>query len=529
MALLCALALDVRAHQRGEVAGYQVLLTATPAQIMASIQTGLDPDSYALVDLLTRKSYEVAAVKVVYWTIDGKGLPTLASGALFVPVIYPGTTVPVFAYLHGTLTRHADLPSNLGGVESMIGWVMAMDGYLAVLPDYIGMEFGPGIHPYSHAATEASATVDLLKAVQALCLFPAIPAKPNGNLYLSGYSQGGHAALATQRELQSNPIPGLALQKTVAGSGAYSMSGVQKLFMLANPNYPNPAFIPYMILGYQGVYGNLYTKLNQVFKGPYHTFIEGLFDGSKTVEEIDAYLPVNWMEMLTNQYLKGFRYDYYHPSNVAMRDNDLINWKPASDLHLYYCNCDELVAKENSMVAYLSFLMKGSLNVTLLSLGNFSHAECAPYMLIVAKLQFDLASGLLLSPPDKETVAAGLKSGGADEVAFLMDALDPEATMSANDLYANPVVAGFFQGDLTVAVQLELFPNPATDRVFVTLPDGLGSSVQIRVYDMQGRVVLFLTDCENLVELDVSGLPEGLYQVVIPDLPGCTGRIMVVR
>ena len=56
---------------------------------------------------------------------------------------------------------------------------------------------------------EASASVDMMEAVIELCTSPLVLAKPDGNLYLSGYSQGAHAALATQLELEANPLPGL--------------------------------------------------------------------------------------------------------------------------------------------------------------------------------------------------------------------------------------------------------------------------------------------------------------------------------
>ncbi|TNF41227.1 MAG: hypothetical protein EP310_07630, partial [Bacteroidetes bacterium] len=182
--------------ERGSIVKVIPMLTATPEQVMQNLQLYLDETSYPLVDLFTSKTYSVNAVKLIYETIDGRGNPTVASGVVFLPVVTETTYMPVFSYLHGTLTRDLDAPSNLKGIESIIGWIMAMDGYISVLPDYIGMGDGPGVHPYSHAASEASASVDMLKAAMEYCETTLV--KPNGNLYLSGYSQGAHAALATQ-------------------------------------------------------------------------------------------------------------------------------------------------------------------------------------------------------------------------------------------------------------------------------------------------------------------------------------------
>jgi hypothetical protein len=290
----------------------------------------------------------------------------------------------------------AEVPSKLAGIESIIGWIMAMDGYISILPDYIGMGAVPGQqHPYCHAASEASASIDMLKAAMQLCGNPMVLAKPDGNLYLCGYSQGAHAVLATQRELQITPVAGLNLSKTVAGSGAYSLSYIQKNYLFDHSIYPSPSFLPYLLLGYQSVYGNLYSDLSQVFTPYYSALIPQLFNGLNTGSYIDAQLPEDWKTMFKPGYLSDVKYRYFHPVNVALRLNDVINWKPRTDLHLYYSTGDEVVARENSLLAYMTFLLKGSSKVTCLPVGSLGHAETAPYVLLLAKIQFDLATGML--------------------------------------------------------------------------------------------------------------------------------------
>ena len=197
--------------QRGHIVLATTVESWSPEEIMAELDTQFDDPTYALINLITYKNYSVSAVKVVYETIDGQGDPAEASGMIFLPQPAEMSYLPMMSYLHGTLTSFSDLPSNLGGAESVVGWIMAMDGYISVLPDYLGMGdySDPSIHPYHHADTEASASVDLLKAALQYCSSPEVYAKPSGDLYLSGYSQGAHAALATQRELQSDPLPGL--------------------------------------------------------------------------------------------------------------------------------------------------------------------------------------------------------------------------------------------------------------------------------------------------------------------------------
>lgn len=501
--------------QRGTIVNAIPVATLTPAQIMQGLQINMDETSFALIDNFTYKKYSVNAVKVIYNTIDGKGNPTIASGVVFLPAVQNETYLPVFSYLHGTLTRDADAPSNLVGIESTIGWIMSMDGYISVLPDYLGLGDGPGIHLYTHSESEASASIDLLKAATLLCLNPLIKSKPDGNLYLSGYSQGAHAALATQKELEANPLPNLTLQKTVAGSGAYSLSYIQKNFIFNNPSYTNPSFLPYLLLGYQDVYGNLYTNLNQVFVSPYNTDIPGYFDGLKDVEEIDSYLPANWKSMFVPKYLWNIQFNYFHPVNVDLRKNDLINWKPKTDLYLYFSTGDELVAKENSMLAYLSFLLKGSNKVTCLPVSSLTHAATAPYVLLLAKIQFDCASGINPCGLNLTTLVSLLKSGSNTDISMFEAALNENATLDENEIYANKEIKSYLDVAEEKTQLLNIYPNPSNDVVSIEIPSELGLNSRLNMYDMQGKIVHNEIVTRNIIQLNVKQFGTGVYKIVL--------------
>lgn len=530
--LLIVAVLTINANvfaQRGTIVEAIPMTTLTPLQIMQNLQLNMDELSFSLIDYFTYKKYDVNAIKVIYNTIDGKGNPIIASGVVFLPVLQEETYVPVFSYLHGTLTKDLDVPSNLMGIESTIGWIMSMDGYISVLPDYIGMGDGPGIHPYSHAESEASASIDLLKAAGLLCTNPLLKAKPDGNLYLSGYSQGAHAALATQRYLETNPIPNLTLQKTVAGSGAYSLSYIQKNFLFKNPTYPNPSFLPYLILGYQDVYENLYTNLNQVFVPPYDTEITGYFDGSKTVEEIDSYLPVTWKSMFVPTYLRNIQYRYFHPVNIALRKNDLIRWKPKTDLHLYYCNCDELVAKENSMLAYLSFILRGSRSVTCLPVGPFTHADCAPFVLLLAKIQFDCASGINPCGLHLPELSSLTKSASLTDLSMFELALNNTETLDVNQIYENKEIAAYFDIDDEKTQFLNIYPNPASDLVFIEIPPKSGANSRLCLYDMQGKLVHNEIVTKEIVQLNVKEFRGGVYKIILNGNLNRTATLVINR
>jgi hypothetical protein len=375
------------AQNRGDVISVELLQIRSPEDILQDVVTFADDLPADLVRDLVVTRYQVWGFRVVYHTIDGQGQPTVASGFISAPF---GSTErsPVVVYHHGTFTQDARAPSNLG-FETILGFAYSSDGYVAVLPDYLGFGANPGFHPYVHAATEASASVDLLRAARSLLASAHFPL--NGQVFLTGYSQGGHAVMATLREIERNYAEEFNVVMTVAGSGPYSVSGVQYDFTTGNPLYPSRAYLPYVLTGYQTVYGNLYSDLSEVYVPPYDTLIPELFNRENTIGEIESALPTAWQEIFQPDFMEAITSDPNHPVRIALADNDLLDFTPQSRVLLVYCSEDEQVSPVNATVAWFvyKFVKQSPAPIGRLSLGPFSHGECIPYALIVGKLSFD--------------------------------------------------------------------------------------------------------------------------------------------
>ena len=75
------------------------------------------------------------------------------------------------------------------------------------------------------------------------------------------------------------------------------------------------------------------------------------------------------------------------------------------------------------------------------------------------------------------------------------------------------------------AIALNLYPNPAQNRVTISYNPGNNSQVTMQVYDVMGRLqisqALALSDT-NTTDLDVSNYPAGTY---IVQLIGNTGSV----
>lgn len=166
--------------------------------------------------------YDVANHRIEYLTTDAQGREIVASGLVAVPVKAAGAKSPVFAYQHGTTFVDAEAPSNHATADEA-AVILASLGYIVVAPDYVGYGVSKGApHPYLLSAPTAAAMIDLLTAAQTWRRRSAVI--DNGQLFLTGYSEGGYATVATHRTMQLTRSPHLAnLRAVVAGAGPYDV------------------------------------------------------------------------------------------------------------------------------------------------------------------------------------------------------------------------------------------------------------------------------------------------------------------
>jgi len=166
--------------------------------------------------------YGVVSYRLEYLTTDSDGREVRASGLVSVPQKAAGAASPVLSYQHGTIFRDEEAPSN-HAVASEVAVVMASLGYIVLAPDYVG--FGASRdtpHPYLLAEPSAAATVDFLTAARTWRGQAGVA--DNGQLFLTGYSEGGYVTMAAHRALQAAGSPHLQqLRMVVPGAGPYDV------------------------------------------------------------------------------------------------------------------------------------------------------------------------------------------------------------------------------------------------------------------------------------------------------------------
>lgn len=325
--------------------------------------------------------------KIVYKTIDWENNSVIASGLMIIPTDVTGA-LDIASYQHGTLSKKRNAPSqNING-EAIVGIAFSADSkYLSVLPDYLGLGESPGIHPYIHSKTEATAVIDMLRATRNFCQESNIAL--TDKLFLLGYSQGGHATVAAQKEIEENYASEFTLTATAPLSGPYNVSGVQADVIIKPEAYPSPGYLPYIMQGYNEIY-KIYPNVIDYMVEPYSSFIPGMFDGNTEIGAIDNVMPEIPNEILKPEVLQEFRTNLAHPFRKALIENDLIDWKPVTPMQMCACTGDKHVSYQNALVAYYSFVNKGSSSVVYPTIIEGSdHNSCAFPALLATKAFFE--------------------------------------------------------------------------------------------------------------------------------------------
>jgi len=343
---------------------------------------------------------DVSCYKLTYKTPDASAALINASGLACLPGTRSGGN-PVLSYQHGTIFQDADAPSSfLTSAEGLAGAVFAAIGFIAVLPDYIGYGDSTALlHPYVHAATLASATVDMNRAARVFFKQPGINAVTNGQLFLAGYSEGGYATLATQRLMEQSLSAEFPITASEPGAGPYDLSGTTQT-ILGLANQPQPAFAGFFFAAYDSLY-NTPSQLTYYFSPAYAPVVADHFGGSYSRSDITTALggPNVMTDALFNPaFIASYRGTGETALKAHIAENDIYNWAPAVPTHLFQGVDDDVVPYANTTTAKAAMDSNGStMMVTVVNCNAVpsTHDNCIkPFAIDVVTYFTTLATGL---------------------------------------------------------------------------------------------------------------------------------------
>lgn len=413
---------------------------------------------------------KVQVVKLTYATLAVDGSPTVATAAFVDPITTCAT--PLVCFIHGTTFLKDQVPSNWeddSGVGQE-GYSFAGTGMACVMPDLLGLGGSPGMHPYLHAASEATASMDAVRAARE---YREMLGRPlHDQLFLMGASAGSHACMATAEAMQDGAPDEFHVAAAGGISGPYAPYPVIRDQLISTQPYGAGASLIYVLFAYDDAYPGLFASPADFLVQPYATDLPPLYDGMHDGDEINPLLPPVVGLALPGSLRELIAADPDAPLNMAFKANNVFEWAPRFPVKLCYCGNDEIVSPRNTALAMEGFVEHGALQAsTVLVSASASHTGCG-----------EKARPLLIS--------------WFRSLKVNCDGSFPEPLPPTFTLEPNPAVNG-------TTLDLSLLPD-ANAGTFVMVTDAKGATVFTGNTGRTGAL---------RIPVDTSTWPAGLYLV----------------
>ncbi len=316
----------------------------------------------AKIDPTATNAFGYKAVKINYDTTDIDGNSVEASGLLVIPSAtdayqqYRASqgeapySVSMICDNHGTMFTNAEVPTEEevknGLPDSTLAVMMAgYAGFAAVMPDYVGYgTSNDSDHPYFIKEATAQSSLDMIRAsvrymTDTNVLF-------NSQLYISGYSQGGHAALALSEKIETEHNDEFTLKAIAPMAGAYIMDSFGDAILKAGATMSVPAFMAYIADSYSNAYSDVALE-GMIVETKIPAF-DGLFDGSNDALAIHTALGLPLGAQSSLLFDATFISDYEstpsHPLRARFKENNVGSYTSQTKINLIHCSNDDVVS-----------------------------------------------------------------------------------------------------------------------------------------------------------------------------------------
>ncbi len=266
----------------------ELLSTLTISALLTEVEL---PINQLLLTVSSAPLCDILFYHIQYATVGGANEATTASAVLMVPT---GTGAncsgarPVVLYAHGTTTDRDYNMANLQNAETLsLAALFGSQGYIVVAPNYAGYDSSTlPYHPYLIADQQSKDMIDALTAARtALPLASLTTVKDNGQLFITGYSQGGYVAMATHRAMQA---AGMKVTASAPMSGPYALAAFVDAVFYGEVNGGAPVSSTLLLGAYQTVYGNIYANATDVFEPQYANGIQTLLPSTTPRSQLYA-------------------------------------------------------------------------------------------------------------------------------------------------------------------------------------------------------------------------------------------------
>jgi poly(3-hydroxybutyrate) depolymerase len=317
------------------------IVTAQLAGHVTAAQVDAGTTASGAIALTGAAVCDVDVRYVLYMTRDPAGNPATASAGVLVPSGSAAACTgnrPVVLYAHGTTTTKSKNMADVAndGEAALQMAMFAAQGFIVVMPNYLGYDKSSlWYHPYLNAESQALDMVDGLRAASAH-LASSSAVKPSGKLFITGYSQGGHVAMATHKVIERDYAGEFSVTASGPMSGPYNLVKLGDVVTGPGPvNAGATLFVPLLLTSYQFSYGGMYAKPSDAYQAPFDATAETLFPTDTPIGTLisQGKLPADATftklfgagGLLTDSFRATYQTSNYRKALVT---NTLLGWTP---------------------------------------------------------------------------------------------------------------------------------------------------------------------------------------------------------
>jgi pimeloyl-ACP methyl ester carboxylesterase len=264
------------------------IITSTVDKLEPSLLRSLLKRREGLLAVTGEPRCAIAVHSLRYQTVGGQGEATDAGAVVMLPSgadPYCSGPRPVMLYAHGTVLDKSFSMARLTGEARLIASMFVAQGYIVVAPDYAGYGASSlSYHPYLNAEQQANDMVDALRAARAA--FAVLGVTPAPQLFLTGYSQGGFVALATQRAIEQHYSDEFSVTAVAGLSGPYALAQTADDIFSGHPNTGVTAYLPLLTTSGQRSGAALYASPDDLYEARYASGIESLLPGKVRLDDL---------------------------------------------------------------------------------------------------------------------------------------------------------------------------------------------------------------------------------------------------
>lgn len=482
------LSLNVLGQQRGDIVFFDFLQEYTADSFSTELQQFFNvPPSFLGIQ------YDFKVYRVAYYTEDvNPDSLTIATSLVTIPVNYPCTELGIMVFGHGLCLKDWEVPSNNqpDNAYSLITKGIAANGFIGAAPDYIHMGpfSSPGPQAFIHSRTQATAYIDLMRAVRNYCADNNI--NLSGQIFLSGYSQGGNATMGTAKMIQEQYANEFTVTAACAGGGSFDLSGIcADSLSSINRTTPERHSLPLVVRSLTFAYEDslqawntgisLQNVLDTIFKSPFKNFLPDLLDRTNTFFDISVLDSIP-ARMLIDSFLIPFQTDPNHFFRRILADNDVYDWTPQMPLVIFHSDADIENPYENALFTLNRFQQNGAPEVSLFTVNGLSHPVAGqPYVLYA--------------------------------LGYMREKRVDCVSLNVNQKKFN-------------ITEIKLFPNPASSIIYVEASE----AGTLNILDASLKVV-YSEKMKNTTSVDISSLAKGTYLVAFENEKGNTTFRLLVK